>query len=266
MHIPTYCNRNSWFNIYFEYHYRKLRHIMETRSLISFVTFAFSDVNTILVGICVFLLSWFYRNNNQRSKEHPLPGFMNWRMLLLVPNTLMCFIRGMNFHEILIQWGKRYNGLFCFGFPGFRMLVINDFEAIREAFKHPDLNDRPPNVMRDSLFRGKGKRSLKTRNIVIEQRLFWRKTKVNPWKNSEVFSEDWFSVIQFSVFSEDWSRISYQVRNSNFFTASSYAACLQKRKYYNCDLKYINTKGTFPAFEFCLFWSICLFYSRNAFN
>ena len=120
---------------------------------------AFSDVNTLLIGLCVFLLlRLLHQSTTTRDTTSP-DGFYGYKVIYLFPSALIDgLLKGLYFHELLIKWGKRFNGMFSICFPGIRLLVINDFEALKEAFKHPDLNDRAPNQMRDFLFRGKGKR------------------------------------------------------------------------------------------------------------
>ncbi len=65
--------------------------------------------------------------------------------------------KGLHFHELLIYWGKTFGGFYYFDLGYVRMVIINDFEILREAWKHPDLNDRAPSNIRDAVCRGKGR-------------------------------------------------------------------------------------------------------------
>lgn len=136
-------------------------------------TWAKSDIHAVLLGLLTFLLtSWYMQersastsssSGNKTAEKKTLnlpPGPFGWRIYTLIPDMIALGLgKGLYFHELLIHWGKPFeNGIFVMGFGSdLRILVLNNFEALREAFKHPDLNGRAPNTMRDFLFRGKGK-------------------------------------------------------------------------------------------------------------
>ena len=50
-------------------------------------------------------------------------------------------------HEVIGDLAKTYGGACGLRLGAKNVVVLNGYEAIKEAFQHPDMNDRPQNVM-----------------------------------------------------------------------------------------------------------------------
>ncbi len=118
------------------------------------------ELKAFLLGLGVFLLILLYRRLRHTSHDDSsrIPsGFYGWSLGLLLPSWIYhCMVKRLYFHEVLIVWGKLFPGIFSLGAGTVRIVVIDKWEILREAWKHPDLNDRAPNNLRDMLLRGKG--------------------------------------------------------------------------------------------------------------
>ncbi|XP_038045220.1 cytochrome P450 2J5-like [Patiria miniata] len=102
----------------------------------SSILYSFLDLRTVLVAVTVFLvLSWWLR----RPRNLP-PGPWGWPLIGSLPT--MALAPGEP-HEVFLRMSKRYGPIFTLDILGQRLVLVHGYEAIREAFQHPSLSDRP---------------------------------------------------------------------------------------------------------------------------
>ena len=124
------------------------------------------DWKTALVSVVVFFIIWI-AFHSRAVTDSLVPGPYGWSVFRLTPTFLRLSWNGLTFPEILIHLSKQFGPMYSLGFGRQRLLILNGFEELKEAWHHPDLNDRAPNTMRDFLFRGKGKTDVSHNDCVF---------------------------------------------------------------------------------------------------
>ncbi len=116
-----------------------------------------SEVQSLLALATVFfIVTFIYR----RFLPAPdiVPGPYGWYAFTLLPNLPTILSKRMHFHEICAYLSKRFGSMYMLGFGSqMKVLILNGYDEVKEAWNHPDLNDRAPHLLRDALFHGKGK-------------------------------------------------------------------------------------------------------------
>ena len=116
----------------------------------------FMDLRSVLLGITIFLVMfWWFRQ--PRHKNLP-PGPIN----LPIVGTLLSvgvakFRTGDHSRKIFARMSRTYGKVFSIYFGSQRVVVLNGYECIREAFQNPLLLDRPEPRGRDPREKGQGK-------------------------------------------------------------------------------------------------------------
>ena len=59
-------------------------------------------------------------------------------------------------HEALAHLGRRYGNIFSMTLAGQLVIVLNDYDSIKEAFTNEDLLDRPKSELFEKGFKGEG--------------------------------------------------------------------------------------------------------------
>ena len=101
----------------------------------------FEQVNlraAVLGVIIVLALRWFL---GRRKNLPPGPrGFPLIGSLVAIARGMR---RGLQPHDIFIKYAAKYGPVFHLRILNKDVVVLNDYASIKEAFQHPQLNDRP---------------------------------------------------------------------------------------------------------------------------
>ncbi|XP_072014726.1 cytochrome P450 2J6-like [Amphiura filiformis] len=98
------------------------------------------DIQTTLFCLVTFLLlSWWLR-----SPKNLPPGPWGWPILGYLPNlALIAYRTGLLPAQLLNLLGKKYGSVFSMKLTGKLVIVLNNFENVKEAFNNPNICDRP---------------------------------------------------------------------------------------------------------------------------
>ena len=110
------------------------------------------DVRTVLLCLSVLLvLHWFFR----RPKNLP-PGPWGFPIIGSIPAILRDMRGGVLLHEIFMRYAAKYGPVFSLKILNKTVVVLNDYASVKEAFQHPQLNDRPKLLITE-LFKSEGR-------------------------------------------------------------------------------------------------------------
>ena len=115
----------------------------------------FMDLRSVLLGIAIVLVMfWWFRQ--PRHKNLP-PGPINWPIVGTLLGMVVAKLRtGDHPRKILQRMSHTYGKVFCIYIGSQRIVVLNGYECIKEAFQNPLLLDRvKPN--KDPTDKGQGK-------------------------------------------------------------------------------------------------------------
>ncbi|XP_022081056.1 cytochrome P450 2J6-like [Acanthaster planci] len=103
----------------------------------------FLDVRTVLLGLfCLLVL----RRWLGRPKNLP-PGPWGFPVLGSFPAIAWAMCRGLEPHHLFKKYAEKYGPVFCLNIFNKRVVVLNDYALVKEAFQHPQLSDRPKNLI-----------------------------------------------------------------------------------------------------------------------
>ncbi len=167
------------------------------------------DVPTILFGAVSFLLlAWWLRQ--PKTKNLP-PGPWNWPLLGCLPNfALLKYRSGLPLPHLFNSLAKKYGPVFSMDLGGNKVVVLNTFKYVKEAFNHPNLCDRPSSVLKDGLPKGMHipviesfKCALQSKNAVP----VWapRKNNVSTTAEGCINVVNWLNMIFFSRHLVGWT-------------------------------------------------------------
>ena len=110
-----------------------------------------SSLQSVCICLAIFLfLTWLARRPRYSHRLPPGP----WGVPLLgyLPHmALAAKRRKMEAHDVFTELAKTYGNIFSMTLGNKTVVVLNDFETIKEAFQHHDLNDRPANTLTTGL-------------------------------------------------------------------------------------------------------------------
>ena len=86
----------------------------------------------------LLVLRWFLR----RPRNLP-PGPWELPLLGSLPAVVWGMKKGLEPHHVLGRFAERYGPVFCVTLFNKTVVILDDFESSRAAFRHPDLSDRP---------------------------------------------------------------------------------------------------------------------------
>ncbi|XP_038058684.1 cytochrome P450 2J6-like [Patiria miniata] len=109
------------------------------------------DVRTVLLCVAVLLvLRWFLG----RPKNLP-PGPWGFPLIGSVPAIVREIRRGVEPHDLFMRYAAKYGPVFRLKVFNKTVVVLNDYTSVKEAFQHPQLNDRPKMYLAE-LFKTEG--------------------------------------------------------------------------------------------------------------
>ena len=103
--------------------------------------------NTITISLCSVVFALVFRYFRRSSYKNLPPGPWQWPVLGNLPLMLHSRIwLKQHSHELMTELAGRYGNIFTIGMPGgaSRIIVLNDFKMIKEAFQRRELSDRRP--------------------------------------------------------------------------------------------------------------------------
>ena len=97
---------------------------------------------TILVSLVVFYIVYkIVGKFNSRMPPGPIGVPLIGNFLTLAASSL----RKEHPHDLMARLTRKYGKVFSLWFGGRdRLVVLNDFASVSEAFKNPDVTERPP--------------------------------------------------------------------------------------------------------------------------
>ena len=125
-------------------------------SIATGLLFGFSELRVFLVGAAIFLLFFWMLHRRQSYRLKIPPGPTGWPLLGYIPNLACMALSGLLPHEALSKLGRRYGNIFSMTLGGQLVVVLNDYDSIKEAFTNEDLLDRPKSELFEKGFKGEG--------------------------------------------------------------------------------------------------------------
>ena len=108
-----------------------------------FNLFEQANLRAAVLGVIIVLaLRWFLG----RRKNLP-PGPRGLPLIGSIVAIVRGLRRGLQPHDIFTEYAAKYGPVFHLRILNKDMVVLNDYASIKEAFQHPQLNDRPKMIL-----------------------------------------------------------------------------------------------------------------------
>ena len=105
--------------------------------------------------LTILLIYWLRQTSLTRSLP---PGPFSWPLVGALPSMVINLFRsGLRLPAFLEQMSRRFGPIFMVKIGNANFVILGDYSTIKEAFQHPNLNDRPENKFGTSIFGGDGK-------------------------------------------------------------------------------------------------------------
>ncbi len=100
-----------------------------------------------IVSYCIILLTFalaiYFWKQNDRVRLPPGPRI--WPIVGSIPSVAWQYYwSGLRLPVFLLRLGSHFGPIFRVNLFGRDIIVLCDYDTIKEAFQHPNLNDRPP--------------------------------------------------------------------------------------------------------------------------
>ena len=117
------------------------------------------DTWSILLSCAAFVFTSMICWRSYTKKGKQPPGPFSWPITGCLPNLALSFYRsGKRLPAFLDSLARYYGPVFRVNLCGTNIIVLSDYNSIKQAFQHPSLNDRPLSSLRISeIFGGDGK-------------------------------------------------------------------------------------------------------------
>ena len=116
--------------------------------------YIFANIRSILVGLCIFLaVFWLLRKPRHKHLPPGPTGVPVFGYLLHLGTSL--YRTGAQPFELFTQLSHTYGKVYCMYLGSQRVVILNGYECIKEAFQNPLLNDRPRMAVEPEANRGK---------------------------------------------------------------------------------------------------------------
>ncbi len=99
----------------------------------------------IVILVTAFFL-FFKKTNLPPGPWTPIP-YIGYAL-----NIVYVLYKGEPLYKFLMKLGQKYGNIFSFTALGIPVIVLNDYQAIREAFQDTKLSDRGDNEMQAKVF------------------------------------------------------------------------------------------------------------------
>ena len=105
------------------------------------------DVSAVLLCLSgLLVLRWFF----SRPKNLP-PGPREFPVLGSIPALLWEVWRGLEPHQVFGKYAAKHGPVFRVKVLNKTLVVLNDYSSVKEAFQHPQLNDRPRMILAEAM-------------------------------------------------------------------------------------------------------------------
>ncbi|XP_022095754.1 cytochrome P450 2J6-like isoform X2 [Acanthaster planci] len=102
-----------------------------------------TPVHVLLCGV-VCLISWWWCRQSAAGLP---PGPWGVPVLGLLPRVFLEQRRGSHPHLLFTEYARHYGPIFSARIVNKTLVVLNDYDSVRQAFQNPNLSDRPPSTL-----------------------------------------------------------------------------------------------------------------------
>ena len=107
------------------------------------------DFSVVFVFAIVFIILYRWI----RSPSNLPPGPTSWPLIgSFLTIAWETFTSGLGFHELLTSFSKTYGKIFTLNLFGKYMIVISEYQLLKEALNNPKINDRNANSLSTKVF------------------------------------------------------------------------------------------------------------------
>ena len=129
------------------------------------------NTSSVLMFIVVFLLLFWWINR----PRHLPPGPFHWPLLgSFLTFTWHAYRTGLEPHELLTYLSQKYGNIYCLNTFGSYVIVISDYQLLKEALNNPKINDRFANKLRIKIFG--------LNRVAYEDYQFYRRFAMNTFR------------------------------------------------------------------------------------
>lgn len=93
-------------------------------------------IYTLIISVCILCVSYLLYRRSSKLPPGP-PG------LPFLGNLPALFVSKRDMHDVFTSWSKQYGPVFSVRLGSLTAVVLNDFQSMKKALAHPNLQDRP---------------------------------------------------------------------------------------------------------------------------
>ena len=107
------------------------------------------DFSGVFVFAIVFIILYWWI----RTPSNLPPGPTSWPLIGSFPTLAWkAFTSGLGFHELLSTFSKTYGKIFTLNLFGNYLIVISEYQLLKQALNNPKINDRNANSLATKIF------------------------------------------------------------------------------------------------------------------